>query len=136
MTKEKILGIISLPLAFLPGVLFSFLEVIFKINQWWNFYLYYTIACLFSILIFFILKSIFDFKLSDVGFTKFRWSFLGWAFIGFIIPGLLWHMINNFFCFCNTNFIESVSGTTAYNSGLLSSELVHFCPNDSLRRAR
>jgi len=91
MTKEKILGIISVPLVFLPAVLHYVLEVIFKNQQWWNFYLYYTIACIVSIFIFFILKLIFNFKLSDVGFTNFKWSFLGWALLGFLIGGMVYN---------------------------------------------
>jgi membrane protein YdbS with pleckstrin-like domain len=89
MTKEKMLGIISVPLVFLPAILHTILETIFKNQQWWNFYLYYTIACFISVLIFSILKSILNFKLSDFGFTSFKRSYLGWALSGFVILTLL-----------------------------------------------
>ena len=91
MTKDKILGIISVPLVFMPAVLHAILEMLFKNQQWWNFYLYYAIACFISIMIFILLKLLFNFKLSDIGFTSFKWSYLGWAILGFILGGMTYY---------------------------------------------
>jgi|GEM_PF-5173576 len=91
MNKEKILGIISIPLVFMPAILHAILETIFKNQQWWNFYLYYTIACFISILIFFLLKTIFNFKLSGIGFTSFKWLYFCWALLGFIVGGMAYY---------------------------------------------
>jgi membrane protease YdiL (CAAX protease family) len=96
MNKEKLLALIAFPLIFAPALLSALLSgVLFKPSVWWGFHLSYAVACFVAVAVLWLILKTNGLGLRDIGLKDFKWSHIGWGFLGFIVAFVIWGIVLN-----------------------------------------